>query len=301
MNQFFNDYFTFSRRERRGVFILTFILVILIISGRVMPYFISSSAVDDSVQISEIQAFLNEQELLRQQQFENKNDYTEEQNTIKRQKNLFFFNPNNLPEEDWLNLGLSEKQVRIIKNYESKGGKFFRKEDLQKIYGIQASLYQELEPFIQIPQKNNEEQLFTKAENTPIKSIINLNNADSLALLSLKGIGPSYSMRIIKYREALGGFTKLEQLMEVYGMSDELYQTILPHVFIEEKNMNRININICDKKELSKHPYISWNVANSLVNYREKHGLYKTVEDIKKSDLVNDELYLKLAPYLKVE
>ena len=47
---------------------------------------------------------------------------------------LFTFNPNTLETEGWRKLGLSERQAKTIMNYRSKGGRFYKKEDLKKIY-----------------------------------------------------------------------------------------------------------------------------------------------------------------------
>jgi competence protein ComEA len=300
MNQFLNNYLTFTRRERRGIVVLSSILLCLILSGRIIPYF-ATQEFDNSLQINEIEAFLREQENLKQQL--EKTDFTPAQQQYKSKKilELFPFNPNHLPESEWEKLGLSEKQIKIIKNYESKGGKFNKKEDLKKIYGIQPSLYNKLEPYIVIPRIHQDKPETSNKIEYPTISLMELNSADSVSLLKLKGIGPSYAGRIMKYRDLLGGFERSDQLLEVYGMTEELYELIVPHIYLEQKEIKKININKCDKKDLSKHPYISWNVANSLINYREKHGLYNSVEDIKKSDLVNDELYLKLASYLTVE
>ena len=66
-------------------------------------------------------------------------------------------------------------------------------------------------------------------------------------------------------------------------------------------NIVKVNINTCETADLKKHPYISWNIANSIVQIRKSREPYKTIEEIKKSDLVNDEIYRKIAPYLKTE
>lgn len=77
-----------------------------------------------------------------------------------------------------------------------------------------------------------------KKENIlPTKSKIRkieLNRADSSDLVSLYGIGPILSKRIVKYRKSLGGkFHSVEQLKNVYGLSEETFQAILPYVWID--------------------------------------------------------------------
>ena len=72
-------------------------------------------------------------------------------------------------------------------------------------------------------------------------------------------------------------------------------------LILDSVNIVKININTCETADLKKHPYISWNIANSIVQIRKSREAYKTIEEIKKSDLVNDEIYRKIAPYLKTE
>ena len=62
---------------------------------------------------------------------------------------------------------------------------------------------------------------------------IELNSADSAALVSIRGIGPLTAGRIIRYRNALGGFASVSQLQEVTGMTDRNYQMILQQIFVD--------------------------------------------------------------------
>jgi competence protein ComEA len=301
------DYLTFTRFERRGISVLSVILVLLIFAERILPYILEKPPSDHAQYEAEINAFIEERNRAVSEAAQQKSVYTASSVHAGAAANeLFPFNPNHLPEEEWTKLGLSPKQIKTIRNYESKGGKFYKKEDLKKIWGISESLYNRLEPYIKIPPRENNADYTSKE---PVKQekkqfqplVIELNAADSAALISLRGIGPSYASRILKYRDLLGGYIRKEQLMEVYGMTEELYNSVIPFISVDPARIKPININTCDKNELGRHPYISWNLAESLINYRTKHGLYRTVEDIKKSDLVNDELYLKLAVYLKAE
>jgi competence ComEA-like helix-hairpin-helix protein len=143
----------------------------------------------------------------------------------------------------------------------------------------------------------NENHYSTQKENL----IIEINSADTILLEKLKGVGPSFARRIYNYRESLGGFLQAEQIKEVYGMTDSLYLKILSQITIDKLLIKRININTCSKDELGKHPYIGWKKAQVIINYRDKHGPYKTTDEIKKTDLVSEELYRKIAAYIKTE
>lgn len=130
--------------------------------------------------------------------------------------------------------------------------------------------------------------------------VVDINAADSLALLDIKGIGPAFASRIIKYRKLLGGFVKKEQLLEVYGFDAERYDEVKDHVKIG-KGHTILNLNDVSFKELNKHPYVSYDLTKAIFNLKKKLGTFKAVDDIKQIDLVTDELYNKLAPYLIVQ
>jgi len=131
------------------------------------------------------------------------------------------------------------------------------------------------------------------------QAIIELNTADSLTLLSLNGIGPTFAGRIIKYRKLLGGFVKKDQLAEVYGFKDN-YEQVKDFV-TANGNVTKINLNTCTFKELNKHPYIEYELTKAIFNLKKKLGKFSSVDEIKQIDLVNAELYNKLAPYLTTQ
>ncbi len=138
-------------------------------------------------------------------------------------------------------------------------------------------------------------------KNQNVQVVVNINTADSIELLKIKGVWPALAGRIVKYRKELGGFLTIEQLKEVYGLTETLYNQFKPNVTIGSTSVQKININTASVNELKMHPYIDYKVANSIFLIRKNHGMYKKVEDIKKSDLINDELFSKIAPYLKTE
>ena len=307
VKQFIKDYFTFNKRERNGIFILSSIILVLLFFDVIEAAFIPEEKIDYSSFEAEVDAYIREKKIY--------NDSVEAAKTKKftneiKTEQLFYFDPNTISEKQWQKLGLNQKQSLTIKNYLSKGGKFYKKEDIRKIYGITESIYTQLEPFMVIkepikkdPSSNeaiNRSAFFKKEDRLKVE--IELNTADSVDLIQLKGIGPVLASRTIKYRNKLGGFLNIEQLGEIHGITQELIQNIGNNIKINPSLVKKININTCNSADLKSHPYINnWNIANSVVNYRNKHGLYKSIEDIRKLDLFNDELYLKLAAYLTIE
>ena len=305
MKNNFRDYLTFNKRERNGVFVLVSIIALLILYLNFSESFFENEKADftsfDSIVLASKEIF---KEPVTQQVEEQVVVASEKEKT----KTIYFnFDPNGLPEADWKRLGLSEKQIKTIKNFESKGGKFHKKEDLKKIYGIKEQQYKNLEPYIQLALNKSEEtstnSVFKdgkveQAKNR--KTIVDLNTADSVTLLTIKGIGPFYAKNIIKYRNLLGGFVAKEQLMEIWKFDQEKYASIEKFVEVDATSAKKIKINSCSVEEL-KHPYLKWNQVNGIINYRQKHGKFKTIDEIKNTDLVDDETLRKLAPYLQLE
>ena len=129
---------------------------------------------------------------------------------------------------------------------------------------------------------------------------IKMNVADTTTWMTISGIGPKRARTIVNYRNQLGGFVNKSQLLEVFGISQELFDKINPLLEIDSNNIAKININNDSKDTIKKHPYFNWNLANAVVNYRDQHGVYKSLSKIKEIHLVNDDLYRKIAPYISI-
>jgi competence ComEA-like helix-hairpin-helix protein len=189
--------------------------------------------------------------------------------------------------------------------YRSKGGKFRRKEDLQKLYTLSAEDYERLAPYARFGNESSTTSQPVAFEATPYKNntpqksrTLELNGADAEALLSMPGIGPAYSKRIINFRTALGGFVSIEQLKEVYGFPDSTYQQLKDRFTINAGGVKKLNINGASEQELGKHPYIGWKLAGGIIKKRNELGNYSQLEQLKQIPLINDEKYRKIAPYL---
>lgn len=226
---------------------------------------------------------------------------------------LFPFDPNTASLEDLIQLGLKPKVARTIINYRNKGGAFHEPEDLSKIYTLSDEDFQRLFPFIRILKKSSTRSVAkdrhgqtppvagSKMDRYPAKSDrpVTINTATTEDLMSLRGIGPGYANRIIKYRDILGGYHKVEQLKEVYGMTDSLYEAIRPLVIIDGENIIDLDVNNADEATLYKHPYIR-KMAKHIIAYRNEIGGFKQIEDFKQVPLINDEIYRKIVPYLNI-
>ena len=299
----FKFFFSFSKGERRGIIILLTLILLLIISKLfIIPVLSNSnknfSSIDKELAKFEASIDTSSNSYKKNEKFDFNNS---DRGFAEIKLNPFPFNPNVLLKEQWIQLGLSEKQANVIQNYLSKGGKFYKKEDLKKMFCISNEEYRILENYITIPdnQKSAHENFKYETKIKPI-FIVDVNTADTNDLQEIKGIGASFARRIAKYRDLLGGFIKKEQLLEVFGMDSARYLQIQASFTINPSAIQKININKATIQELKKHPYFDYYTAKSVVMYRTQKGEYKTVSEIKKANLIYDDFYDKIYPYLTV-
>ena len=205
---------------------------------------------------------------------------------------LFDFDPNTATKDELERLGFKSWQAENILKYRSKGGRFKQPSDIIKIHGVDADFAKKLMPYIKIESAQ---------ETASYDVMVNLNSATEADLQKLKGIGAAYSKRIIAYREKLGGFVAVEQLHEVYGMTEELYNSVLPHIKVSSEAIRTININTADFKALVSHPYIDKNIANAILNYREFAKNIKSTDELVKQKALSKSEYDKISKYISVE
>lgn len=100
---------------------------------------------------------------------------------------------------------------------------------------------------------------------------INLNRADSVALLDIPGVGPYYASKILRYRERLGAFAVKEQLMEIRGIDSEKFERMAPEIEILEQDIWTYDIWTLPADSLGRHPYLDAYSARGIVVFRENH------------------------------
>lgn len=302
--KYLKDYFTFNKSERRGLLVLCILILLLIIFNIILPYLKTQKKYDVTQFDNEVSEFLKTQEFVtnRPKTFRQKdpfNVFDANASAVEQKLNPFAFDPNTLPYDGFIEMGLTPKQAVTISKYRTKGGKFFKKEDLKKIYGITEKEYETLEPFIEIKPSlavsRKRDSVFKKDAEI---LMVDINTATEEELKKIKGIGNYFAQQIIKYRNGLGGYNAKEQLLEVPKMDSARYAQISPFVEVNTKAVHKININMATFDQLKEHPYIGYNIALSLINYRMTHGLFQSVSDIKKSMLITEKNYPKISYYL---
>lgn len=309
MIHFLKEYFAFTRTQRNGVLVLLLLIIVLLLLPYLMPLFVTQEQIDFAEFQKEIAAFET------QTHFPEKSGSGNDMEGI----TLFHFDPNELDEAGWKNLGVPEKTIRTILNYRTKGGHFSDADDLLRIYGFDTAKYEQLFPYIRIADVNVmnplKKSVYTPVGKTTDKPVyyeqkkkphreqqkIELNSADSALLVTVKGIGPVLSKRILKYRSKLGGYVHIEQLLEVYGMDSLWFESIKPALFVDAASAIKIPINTIPQSELEKHPYFRNNAAMKICNYRQQHGAFSSMDDLKKIYTLDEALIGKMEPYLRFE
>lgn len=299
MKKFFKDYFTFNQVELKGIRVLLVVMVVLVAVYFIMPLLITQSEkFDTSKYQAEVDSFMaysvvdtigNEYTRNTYQRNTYKNDsYTKEEDKFV----LKPFDPNGLPKEVWMQMGLSDKQAQVIKNFENKGGKFKTKEDVKKQFVISDEFYQKIEPYIVFAEMNDE----VNSEHPALS--IDINHATKEDFMLINGVKDYLAEGIVKYRQRLGGFVAIDQLKEIKYLTENVYNKIIPYCFITSYSVKKVSINIAEWKEMAPHPYIGGEIATKIIDYRKKNGVFKNAEDFKRSGLVDESVYTKLVPYL---
>ena len=192
-----------------------------------------------------------------------------------RKVESFRFNPNTVSVEDLQRLGFSEKQALSIDNYRQKGGRFRRPSDFARSYVVADSVFARLEKFIDIPR-------------------IDINTADSTALLALPGIGPFFAGKVVQYRSQLGGYSCPEQLMEIWHFDEEKYEALRDPISCSAAPA--FALWALPEEELSRHPHITRAEARSIVLFREHHRPEEcTLEALRTAGILSDEHFRQLS------
>ena len=192
-----------------------------------------------------------------------------------RQVESFRFNPNTVSVEELQRLGFSEKQALAIEHYRQKGGRFRRKADFAKSFVVADSVYKRLEPFIDIPK-------------------LDINQADSTALLALPGIGPFFAGKVVQYRTQLGGYSTPEQLMDIWHFDQEKYDGLKDLITCSEPEPYPLWQ--LPEEALARHPYLSRAEAHGVVLYRQHNKPEAcTLEGLQKAGVLSEEHAGKLS------
>jgi competence protein ComEA len=317
-----NGFLTFTKKEKRGILIiLTTVICIFVSAKYIYPIIVKEDSINNRSILIAADS-LKEKQKDSTKNYYSKNEYNDGAgfHTYPKKEydknftgTMFYFDPNTLSADGWRKLGVKDKTIEGMQHYIAKGGRFKHPDDLKKVWGLRDDEKERLIPYARIAgtQEKNYSNNYSSSykpyepyekkayEKKPI-AMVDINSGDSAAYDALPGIGGGFSRRILKFREKLGGFYKVEQVAETFGLPDSTFQKIKPYLKINGDNIRKINLNTCVEEELKVHPYIRWQLAKVIMEYKKQHGNYKSVEDLKKIMVINEEIYNKISPYLSL-
>lgn len=216
---------------------------------------------------------------------------------------LFPFNINSIDSVGMAKLGLSKRSISGLLRFRSKGGKVRDEAAFDKLFSLTETEKDRLRPWLRFDQEaagatSTNKPDFNKTAAT--WQAVSLNQADSLALLEVPGIGPAFAGRIVRYRERLGGFTSIYQLKEVYGIDSARYEALAPLFHLPTITVQPLYVNQAEELQLAAHPYIGKVLARRVVAYRQQHGPFKKPEDMLRIHGLDSLRFQKLLPYVQV-
>ena len=314
INFWIRNFFGFSALETKGFVLLFAIISLALTIPPLFQYFYTSQ----TTRTNHLSATLLDSLLIN---LDSEPVVKRKPNFARSTKNLNYksiqpvnFDPNVVNITTLVEIGFPKKTAQNLIRYRNKGGKFRQKSDVKKIYGVSEKLYKQIETYILLPdtytRKPKKPEDFSQYKKKFPKDALNeknqkklhfdLNQVDAETLKQVRGIGNVLSQRIIKFRKQLGGFVKIEQVREVYGLKPEVANKLLSYCFLGDSTVTQININQASLEELRKHPYIDYSIAKAIVNYRAQHGNYSGFEELLQIKIINSEILDKIAPYLSI-
>jgi DNA uptake protein ComE-like DNA-binding protein len=287
--------FYISKKSRRGLTVLFFLAFFIVLIPRLYVHFLKVDTILIKKPRIKVETKTN-----NSKSKENKKKYSKKKKKLVYRSPKGKFDPNEYTHEDWMYLGLSEKQTNVIMRFLNH--KIYTNEALKKIYVLPDTVYHLIKDSTVYPAHIfDEKETFVKKKSPSITKFLELNTIDSLELISINGIGPFYASQIINYRNKLGGFYKREQLMEIWKMKEETYQILMESLIIDTSTLQKIHLNTVSFEKLKNHPYLSYSQANSIVKMRTQLGRFDSISSIKKSKLINDDTFLRVRPYLSLD
>lgn len=301
------EWFNFSKTQQLGVLVLTILVIIVALYPKVHQSFFNkpfvSLGTENFQQVDSFFTSLSYTQKTRAKRF----SFTDEERKVKPKPETFPFDPNTVTSTQLVRLGLSASQAATIEKYRSKGGVFVTPNDFAKMYVVDSAMFNRLKPYIQIERVEEKSITHHSKPSTTAANYkseaplyIELNSADTLELIKIRGIGKNYARRIISYRNVLGGYHSVEQLIEIYRFPPDLLEKIKPTIWTDTSLVNKIDINLADYQVLKAHPYLNNYQAKAIIYYRETMGNFTSLDDLTKHKLIEKETLQKIRPYLEI-
>ncbi len=241
------------------------------------------------------------------------------------------FDPNTASEQQLQSLGLSQRHVRNIMKYRSRGGRFRKKEDFARLYGLTLKQYRQLEPYITIQpevmaadvikgSRNNknisqkDSSLFTHHSSllsqkdsslftlhSSLKKLrygetVDINTADTALLKRIPGIGSYYAMRIVELRQRRQMFSSPQELLAIRDFPE----TALVYMTASQ-NFPEIYVNLWSQKQLAAHPLLNYAQAREIITLRRTAGTITVTSDLAALPSLDARTMERITPFLRFD
>lgn len=281
-----DDFSHFAKTQQRGIVWLIIIISLFAFSGPLISATQPSimPAVLSERERREIDKwYYQEENLASGEQHKKSNDI--------EASTFFPFNPNNATEEEFEKLGLNKGQIKSIIKLRAQFNGFKRKSDFEKLKMLEPQWVASAHAFILLPDSIERKQPFQKAF-----VVLDINEADSIALEKLPGIGEYMASKMVKMRLRLGGYISVGQMKDLTHMKPEIYNIVAPHLCVKTP-VKSLYINSVPKEVLGQNPYIGWKAAKYIITYRSQHPI-KNAAELVSAKILPDSSVQKLIPYL---
>lgn len=302
------DFFYYSKGERRAVWVLLTLIALFVMAIVLLPEYHSRKVLETQASDSiELRKFAAENQKKPRGIGVSKN--------TEISVRLVEFDPNLADSIELSRLGLSKFVVQNILKYRQKGGKFASPESLSRIYGLTEEKFQELKPYIRISKtfvrkaqkakpvwKDSgfvvqKRDTFQKAFKYPEGTKVDVNRADTSELKKVPGIGSVIARMIVAYRDRLGGFCSLEQLLEVKYVNPELLEWFkLGGDSIRKLPINQVGLEI-----LRAHPYLNFYQAKVIMEHRRNRGEIKSLSQLSLYEEFSEKDLKRLSAYISFD
>lgn len=318
MSGFFEDYHYFRPEEKRGIMVLLAIIFVTVAAVTAVHFKQDEplAAADTKGQKKEYQEFAastKQADSLRESRTYGRQRRQEE----KIERILKPFDPNTADSIELRQLGLSAFATRNLIRYREHGGRFRTPDDMSKIYGMDSTLFAELKDYIRIegterqtgkataslllPNKRDTASLllpttqkpYPRQEKYPEGTTVSINEADTTELKKIPGIGSVIAGMIVRYRERLGGYYDISQLYDINIDAKRLTSWL----YADSSKITRIPVNSSISR-LLRHPYINFEQAKAISNYRKKYGKLTSLKPLILYEEFTEEDFERISRYL---
>ncbi len=302
------DFFYFSKGQRIGIIVLLVLIVVVVMLNQFFPFSETSELPVDEEFRTEVREFkrgLVSIDSINKQKWDEKYNQLYPTDSPKYKPKdtyvLFKFDPNKIDSAAFVQLGIQPFIASNILKFRSKGGTFKTKESFAKVYGLKPEKYAELEPYIQIAEIVAIDTITPVPKVKLTSIIVELNSADTTQLMQVMGIGRGYAKSIIRFRQQTGGFVSIQQLHELFGMTEANFEKISPYCKIDMSLVQKIKINSASVDRLNRHPYLSFYQAKAIYELRRKKAKLNNIQELKQLEELSTEDIAKIEAYLSFE